>query len=386
MTFFWIPFVCIVSLYAIVGCNFMLLICIQNEIKFKLTITSEEVFDSLQNLNISKSCGPDLINPRLLKEGAAVLKYSLTMIFKSSITRCDFLKTWKMANVTPIHKKDDKSLPSNYRPISLLSTVGKLLERCIHKHIYNYVMEHKLITSFQSGFIKNDSTTYQLLNLYHTFCEAVDQEKEVRCVFCDISKAFDRVWHRGLLHKLSSIGIKGNVLRWFSSYLSKRSQRVVINGQASTWINVQAGVPQGSILGPLLFLPYINDIVNETNSNTRLFADDTSLYIPVIVESPVTAAQTLNSEFNPAKTLAMTITRKTNSPIYPTLYLDNTPIEETKTHKHLGLYLSSDCTWSEHITYICKTAWQRLNMLRGLKFKLKRYTLEKIYSPPTRVQ
>ena len=356
-----------------------------------ITITSEEVFDSLQNLNISKSCGPDLINPRLLKEGAAVLKYPLTMIFNSSITRCDFPKTWKMANVTPIHKKDDKSLPSNYRPISLLSIVGKLMERCIHKHIYNYVMEHKLITPFQSGFIKNDSTTYQLLKLNHTFCEAVDQGKEVRCVFCDISKAFDRVWHRGLLHKLSSIGIKGNVLRWFSSYLSERSQRVVINGQASTWTNVQAGVPQGSILGPLLFLLYINDIVNQTNSNIRLFADDTSLYI--IVESPVTAAQTLNSDlqgihawstdwlvkFNPAKTLAMTITRKTNSPLHPTLYLDNTPIEETKTHKHLGLYLSSDCTWSEHITYICKTAWQRLNMLRGLKFKLKRHTLEKIY-------
>ena len=277
------------------------------------------------------------------------------------------------------------------------------MERCIHKHIYNYDMEHKLITPFPSGFIKNDSTTYQLLKLYHTFCEAVDQGKEVRCVFCDISKALDsRVWHRGLLHKLSSIGIKGNVLRWFSSYLSERSQRVVINGQASTWINVQTGVPQGSILGPLLFLHYINDIVNQTNSNIRLFADDTSLYI--IVESPVTAAQTLNSDlqgihawstdwvvkFNPAKTLAMTITRKTNSPIHPTLYLDNTPIGETKTHKHLGLYLSSDCTWSEHITYICKTAWQRLNMLRGLKFKLKRHTWEKnlyfFYSPPIRVQ
>ena len=140
------------------------------------------------------------------------------------------------------------------------------------------MLEHRLLTPFQSGFTKNDFTTNQLIYLYHTFCEAIDNGREVRVVFCDISKAFDRVWHRGLLHKLSSVGFKGKVLGWLSSYLSERRQRVVLNGQASEWTVVEAGVPQGSILGLLLFLLYINDIVNQIRSNIRLFADDTSLY------------------------------------------------------------------------------------------------------------
>ena len=226
-----------------------------------------------------------------------------------------------MANVTPVHKKNEKTLPGNYRPVSLLSTIGKSMERCVHKHLYNFVLDHRLITPFQSGFTKNDSTTNQLIYLYHTFCEAIDNGREVRVVFCDISKAFDRVWHRGLLHKLSSVGFKSKVLSWLSSYLSERRQRVVLNGQASEWTVVEAGVPQGSILGPLLFLLYINDIVNEIRSNIRLFADDTSLYI--IVDTPDNAAEIMNTDlhsiyrwseewlvdFNASKTFTMTVSR-----------------------------------------------------------------------------
>ena len=124
-----------------------------------------------------------------------------------------------------------------------------------------------------------------MIHTYHTFCEAVDNGKEIRTVFCDISKAFDRVWHRGLLYKLSGIGCSDKILSWFSSYLSGRKQRVVYNGQASDWTSVQAGVPQGSILGHILFLLYINDIVNDIGCPIRLFADDTSLYI--VVDSPI---------------------------------------------------------------------------------------------------
>ncbi|MCG7869883.1 MAG: hypothetical protein JAY74_26365 [Candidatus Thiodiazotropha taylori] len=356
-----------------------------------ITITNQEVLDVLQSLNVSKSCGPDLINPRLLKEGAHYLKIPLTYIFNSSLSQCEFPNAWKKANLTPIHKKNEKTLPNNYRPVSLLSTVGKTMERCVHKHVYNYVIENNLITPFQSGFTRNDSTTNQLLYLYHSFCEAVDRGKEVRVVFCDISKAFDRVWHKGLLFKLSSVGIKGNLLRWFSSYLSNRSQRVVLNGQNSDWAAVKAGVPQGSILGPLLFLLYINDIVNRVNTNIRLFADDTSLYI--IVDTPERAANLLNSDlqeinlwatewlvdFNPSKTFTMTVSRKKAGVPHPPLFLANTNIQETDTYKHLGIHFSKNLSWSEHIRNITRTAWQRLNMLRGLKFKLKRFSLEKIY-------
>ena len=146
---------------------------------------------------------------------------------------------------------------------------------------------------FQSGFIPGDSTTDQLLHIYHTFCEAVDNGKEVRVVFCDVSKAFDRVWHKSLLYKLAAMGISDYLLRWFTSYLLGRRQRVVIDGTVSDRVSILAGVPQGSILGPLLFLVYINDIVRNINSSISLFADDISLYI--IVENPQSAARSLNT-------------------------------------------------------------------------------------------
>ena len=250
--------------------------------------------DVLQSLDVSKSCGPDLINSRLLKEGAQYLQIPLKHLFNFSLNQCEFPAAWKRANLTPIHKKNEKTLPNNYRPVSLLSNVGKSLERCVHKHIYNYVIDNNLVTPFQSGFTRNDSTTSQLIFLYHTFCQAVDRGKEIRVVFCDIRKAFDRVWHRGLLYKLSSASFKGDLLRRLSSYLSNRTQRVVLNGQSSECASVKAGVPQGSIIGPLLFLIYINDIDDQIGTNSRLFADDTSLYITV--ETPDRAALLLNSD------------------------------------------------------------------------------------------
>ena len=153
------------------------------------------------------------------------------------------------------------------------------MERCIHKYLSNYITVNDILTPLQSGFRHGDSTTNQLLHTYHTICEAVDKGKGVRAVFCDISKAFDRVWHKGLLFKLRTIGCSDSIINWFLSYLSNRRQRVVINGQASDWASVLAGVPQGSILGPLLFLIFINDIVKHIGCSIRLFADDTSLYI-----------------------------------------------------------------------------------------------------------
>ena len=162
--------------------------------------------------------------------------------------------------------------------------------------------------------------------LYNTFCEGLDGGKEVRAVFCDISKAFDSVWHAGLLYKLEAAGVTGEVLAWFKNYLSDRKQRVTSN-----WASIRAGVPQGSILGTLLFLLYINDIVSDIGSNIRLFADDTSLFI--IVENPVLSADCLNRDldkikqwattwlvsFNPSKTETLLISRKVNRPQHPPL-------------------------------------------------------------------
>ena len=249
-----------------------------------------------------------------------------------------------------------------------------------------------MLSSFQSGFIPGDSTINQLTYLYHTFCEALDSGKEVRAVFCDISKAFDRVWHAGLLYKLEAAGVTGEVLNWFKSYLSDKRQRVILPGVSSVWNFIGAGVPQGSILGPLLFLLFINDIVNGIDSNIRLFADDTSLFI--IVDNAPYAAACLNFDldritrwaatwlvtFNPSKTEALLLSRKLNTIHHPPLYMENVQIQEVKSHKHLGLYLSSDCSWHQHINYIKDKAWLRINIMRKLKFKLDRKSLETIYT------
>ena len=166
------------------------------------------------------------------------------------------------------------------------------MERCVHKHLYNYISLH-LLTPLQCGFISGDSTTNQLINIFYMFCEAVDNGKDVGFVFCDISKAFDRIWHKGLLFKLAAIGCSKSLLRLFTSYLAGHRQRVVINGMIPDCASIFAGISQGSILGPLLFLIFNNDKVNNIQSNIRHFTDDTSLYI--IVENPNKAALTLNS-------------------------------------------------------------------------------------------
>ena len=356
-----------------------------------LSITPEEVEQTLKSLPLGKAAGHDLINNRLLKELAQPLSFPLCDLFNFSLSSGKVPKIWKQANVSPIHKKNDPSDVSNYRPISLLSTVGKVLEKIVHKYVFNFFRDNNVITTLQSGFVPGDSTVNQLIDIYNTFCKALDEGKEVRAVFCDISKAFDRVWHKGLLFKLKSAGVTGSLLTWFSDYLNDRKQRVVLPGVSSSLTSVKAGVPQGSILGPLLFLLYINDIVEDINSSIRLFADDTSLYI--IVDNPFQAAEQLNSDlqkihrwaakwlvtFNPGKSESMLLSRKHNKPFHPPVLMDQSQITEVKSHKHLGVIFSNDCTWHENLELIKSKAWKRINVMRKLKFELDKKSLQTIY-------
>ena len=356
-----------------------------------IVFTEAEVKDVLNSLKLGKATGHDNINHRILKEAALPLAKPLCDLFNYSMSKCICPDIWKEANVTPIFKKDDPSIASNYRPISLLSAVGKVMEKVIHKHMFNFFKDHEIITSLQSGFVPGDSTSNQLVDIYNTFCKALDDNKEVRAIFCDISKAFDRVWHKGLLFKLKQAGISASLLQWLANYLLNRKQRVLIPGGSSDWLPIGAGVPQGSILGPLLFLIYINDIVMDIGSTVRLFADDTSLYI--IVDDPVEAARCLNLDlerihrwaerwlvkFNAAKSESLLVSRKRIKPFHPPLVMNNEPIKEVLSHKHLGLFLSNDGKWHEHINYITSKAWSRIYVMRKLKFLLDRRSLETIY-------
>ena len=355
------------------------------------TFTPTEVESVLKSLKTGKAAGPDAVNNRLLIELAQPLASPLCDLFNYSLFSGKVPDIWKIANATPIHKKNDPNDVSNYRPISLLSTIGKVIEKLVHKHVFNFFRDNKILTALQSGFVEGDSTVNQLVDIYNTFCKAFDDGKEVRAIFFDISKAFDRVWHQGLLYKLQTVGITGSLLLWFTDYLHNRKQRVVLPGGISDWTTISAGVPQGSILGPLLFLIYINDIVEDINSFIRLFADDTSLY--VIVENPFVSAEILNSDiakvhawatkwlvtFNPLKTEEMIFSRKLNKPQHPPIHMNQQPIVQVSSHKHLGLTFSEDLSWHEHFEYIKSRAWGRINIMRKLKFQLDRRSLQIIY-------
>ena len=246
-----------------------------------IQLNTEEITAILKSLETGKACGPDCINDRILKATAETITRPLTNLFNSLLTSSTVPDIWKKAYVSPIHKKDDKCSVENYRPISLISSVGKTFEKAIFKHVHNFLLDNQIITPLQSGFNHGDSTVNQLLDIYNTFCRAVDEGREVGAVFCDISKTFDKVWHRGLIAKPKHYGIDGPLLAWFESYLTNRRQRVVLPNGNSDWKEIKAGVPQGSILGPLLFIIYINDIVKKKQSLIRLFADDTTLSIIV---------------------------------------------------------------------------------------------------------
>ena len=357
-----------------------------------LTVTETEVLEVLLSLDTTKASGPDGISAKLLKEAAPVISPSLARLFNLSLSNRLFPSSWKRANVSPLYKKGPENLCNNYRPVSLLSCVGKVLEKIVFKHVFNFFRDNIVISAHQSGFIPGDSTVNQLLLLYHELCLAVDQQKEVRIIFLDISKAFDKVWHSGLLYKLKRAGIEGDLHDWFSDYLKNRYQRVVIQGQSSSWGKICAGVPQGSVLGPLMFLIYINDIVDIVRSKIKLFADDTSLYLNI--DNPFTAAEIMNSDlsdidewskdwlvtFNALKTDSMLISRKTHQINHPPIHFQGHALQNVTKHKHLGLTIRSDLRWSDHITEICTKSSKLINIMKNLKFTLDRSTLETIYT------
>lgn len=358
----------------------------------QVTITEQDVLDQLKILDINKAYGPDSISPKILKEAAHVLAPSLCKIFNASLIFGKIPSIWKEANVLPLYKKGSPADISNYRPVSLLCTPSKILEKIIYKHLYNHFRDNFLLSIWQSGFLPGNSTVSQLIELYHNFCEAVSNGKEVRVIFLDISKAFDRVWHKGLLYKLRKFGITDSLLTWFKEYLTNRRQRVVINGQTSDWAYLRAGVPQGSVLGPLLFLVFINDITSVVKScQIRLFADDTCLFLTV--DDRIDAAIKINNDlariqnwadkwlvsFSPSKTKAMTISNKRDYENNPSIFLCNHIVDQVNTHKHLGITLSHNLKWSHHIQNISNTCMKQINVMKSLKFKLDRKSLETIY-------
>ena len=164
----------------------------------------------------------------MLKPVAKEMSLPLSILFNSSFRKGKFAEFWKYSNFIPLPKKSDSSDPSNFRPVSLLCGTGKLHERIVFKHIHNFLNENDLIYKYQSELLPNHSTSFQLIDIYHHICQAIDNNQFACMVFCDVSKAFNRVWHKGLIFKLKQLGIDGGVLKWVSNYSDNRQQRVVI--------------------------------------------------------------------------------------------------------------------------------------------------------------
>ena len=245
-----------------------------------LRISEQDIPDS------SKAHGYDNLSIKMIKfweESITIPLKPLKIIFEEYFCGV-FPKLWKKANVVPVHKKEDKTLVKNYRLISLLPIFSKIFERVIYSSIFNYFISNKLFTPSQSGFLPGDSCIAQLLSIIHEIQTAFDENPvaDVRGIFLDISKAFDKVWYEGLLYKLKTYGIEGQLLSLLANYLENCEQRVVLNGQTSAWRKVKSGVPQGSVLGPLLFLIYINDHPDGITSICKIFADETSLFTEVL--------------------------------------------------------------------------------------------------------
>ena len=250
-----------------------------------IEVTSEEVRKLLQDLNVNKATGPDGIPPRILSLAATELSIPIAILFQKSISTGSLPNEWKMAHVTPIFKKGSKSAVNNYRPVSLTCVTCKLMEKIVRKHIMEHLINNNLITEHQHGFVPGRSCITQLLEVLDYWTSTLDEGGSIDVVYMDYQKAFDSVPHRRLIQKLEATGVKGNVLMWVRDFLSHRRQKVIINGSSSQHADVTSGIPQGSVLGPLLFVTYINDLPRGLKTTAKMFADDTKLYTRSDIEN-----------------------------------------------------------------------------------------------------
>ena len=309
--------------------------------------------------------GHDGITLNVLKLSLSSIKTPLTHILNISLSEGVFPEELKIANVIPLFKADDPMLFNNYRPVSLLCVLSKVFEKIMYSRLMSFLEFHKILYHKQFGFRKKHSTYMAIMILLDKLINSIENGETVVGVYLDFSKAFDTVVHNILLTKLYHYGIRGNALQWFKSYMSERKQFVSYNGTSSSMKTVCCGVPQGSILGPILFLLYINDLSNVCkNTEPFLFADDSNLFISD--SDPYKLQSQLNNELenislwlkvnklslNIKKTHYMVFTRKRKITTDISLNIDGNLITEVSSTKFLGVYLDNKLTWKKHIDYI----------------------------------
>ena len=346
----------------------------------ELLCDEDTVCELLAGLDVSKSSGPDGISGKMLKHTAVSIAPSVTQLFNLSIRNGRVPRGWKLSSVVPIPKSGRSHLPDSYRPISLLGVLSKVLEKHIHTLLFRHLEQHYPLSDCQWGFRNGRSTVSALLLTIHHWLQLLESGMDVCAVFLDYRKAFDSVPHAPLMKKLQDIGLHANLLAWLHDYLTQRKQQVVVDGATSTQCMVVSGVPQGSVLGPLLFSIYINGITEisiSANSYRVLYADDVLLYRGIAepkedlckVQSDIDELERWSKEqllqMNPSKCKHMMVSKRHR--INPSdgvlLHLGGTTMGEVESFKYLGILLHKHLTWSEHISGVCNKARQILGLI-----------------------
>jgi len=341
----------------------------------KLEITELQVSNKLKSLDPSKSPGIDAIHPKILKECHEELAKPISTLFNKSLASGQLPNMWKLAQVTALFKKGDKKASSNYRPVSLTVVLCKILESFIRDSIVKHMERNNLFIENQHGFRSKRSCVTQLLEVIEEWTDILDRGGNIDCIYLDFAKAFDTVPHQRLLLKLNAYGVRGKIHEWISNFLNERKQQVRLGNSCSQWMDVKSGIPQGSVLGPILFLVFINDLPDVVCNITKLFADDTKIYKEISSENDAKSLQTdINSlekwserwqiKFNASKCKCMHLGKGNPEYCYK-MGSDNATIEKTKEEKDLGVVFDNELRFTTHIQEKVKKANQTLGIIRN---------------------
>ena len=353
-----------------------------------IRITPKAVEKKLKKLDGSKAQGPDGIPPRVLKELAVELAFPLSVLFNKSLETGLIPEEWKHANVTAIFKKGSRSQPGNYRPVSLTCICCKILESFVRDVIVDHLNDNNLYTQCQHGFRNKRSCNTQLLEVMEEITDLLDNGDTVDIVYLDFRKAFDSVPHERLLIKLRAYGIVNNVHNWVRNFLTNRYQRVRVGEIYSSGAKVLSGIPQGSILGPVLFTIFINDLPDCVESSCKVFADDTKIYNKTknnrLLQNDLNKLQDWtniwNLYFNTDKCKVMHV-GKDNPYVTYTMEKKNTssPVTVCEFEKDLGVTFDKDFAFDRHIQNCTNKANQVIGLIKRTFVNIDRDIFIKLY-------
>lgn len=320
-----------------------------------IEVSSSAVREKLLKLRPDSSPGPDGLHPRILRETAVEMAEHWTRLFRTSLATATLPSDWCRDDITPIYKKGPKKCPANYRPVTLTAVPCKVLESLVRDQITEHLTHTAQLNTMQHGFRRKRSCSTQLLETLEDWSRELEDGNPVDALYLDFSKAFNSVPHQRLLLKLHSCGIRGRLLRWIRAFLTGRQQRVIVNGVKSDWAAVTSGVPQGTVLGPLLFLVYVNDLPENVSSVIKMFADDTKVYRGVSQASDIQALQSdldtllqwadrWQLPFNRAKCSSLHLGRLNASHVYR---MGDTQLTQVLVEKDLGIQLDHQLKFRE---------------------------------------